>query len=155
LGGKSGVFKHVSDFDDIIRPENGTNEFESYVKEDIVGIVASMNRVFKNEYPLQINDTSDIANKPEFYFITLDNNPQTPKHSTPKMTMGGYVFNKDNPKYISLGTKRQAKVTVESGFGDITDHSNKLYAQFLFSKDTVDKISITDIIDDTSYDREF
>ena len=157
INGSSGVKKHVSDFYDIIRLQDSSNEFKSYIMEDIVGIVESMNRIFKSEYPLQLKGISDMKDEPEFYFITLDNNPLTQKHTTPKMTMGGYVFNKDNPKYIKTGTRRQTTIgTVESEFGDITDPANdKLYAHFLFSKDVVGGITITDIIDDKSYDRGF
>jgi len=157
VNGKSGVYKHVSDFYDIVRIQDSSNEFKSYIMRDIVGIVASMNRIFKSAYPLKLEGISDMKDEPEFYIITLDNNPLTQKHTTPKMTMGGYVFNKDNPKYIKAGTRRQTtKGTVESIFGDITNPANdKLYAHFLFSRDVAGSITITDIIDDKSYEREF
>ena len=35
----------------------------------------------------------DLSNAPTYYFITLDNNRETQRHSTPQMSMSGYLFN--------------------------------------------------------------
>lgn len=151
LGSSSGIVKHAKDYakfkEDCI--------LSTHMKKEIFDIVANLNTL--EICPIRIKDKSEINDEPEFYFITLNNNPETEAHSTPKMTMGGYVFNKNNPKFIKIGSKEQASITVESELGvDITNPANeKLYAKFLFSKDTIDNISIKDIIDDQSYDRDF
>jgi len=147
-GSKNGssILKHVDDFHNIIHE----GAFEKYIKKDIVGIVKSMNLLFPN-YPIKICNENEIADHPDFYFITLNNNDDG-KHSTPKMSMGGYLFNKSNPKNVEYRTKCTSNKTVESKFGDITDPSNaKIYVNFLFSKDIINHIKIKDIIDDISY----
>jgi hypothetical protein len=57
--------------------------------------------------------------------------------------MAGYLFNEKRWGCKRLSTKK----SIESQFGDITKKDNKFCATFLFSKDTLDKIGITDIID--------
>jgi hypothetical protein len=150
IGSSSGIVKHAEDYASF----NKDHILSTHMKKEIVDIVATLNTL--EICSITIKDESEIVDVPEFYFITLDNNPETEAHTTPKMTMGGYVFNRTNPKFKKTGSREQASNTVESKMGDITDQANKkLYAQFLFSKDTVCDISIKDIIDDPLYDREF
>jgi hypothetical protein len=150
IGGNSGILKHLQDF----KKFNEENVFEKHLKKEIFDVTNSLYML--NACPIMIKDESDIKSQPEFYFITLNNNAPTPESSTPKMTMAGYLFKERNPKYKAAGARRQSAKAVETKLGDITDPENEsLYAQFLFSEDVIGKISIVDIIDDSSYERNF
>ena len=153
IGGSSGIVKHAEDYTRF----NEDNILGTHMRKEIIDIVANLNTL--EICSIKIEDEGEIVEAPEFYFITLDNNPKTKTQTTPKMTMGGYVFNRTNPKFMKIGSRKQASNTVESKCGDITDPANqKLYARFLFSRETIDTINsnpITDIIDDPLYDREF
>ena len=150
IGSSSGIVKHAEDYARF----NEDNVLGTHMKKEIIDIIANLNTL--KICSITIKDESKIVDVPQFYYITLDNNPETEAHTTPKMTMGGYVFNRTNPKFKRTGSREQASNTVESKMGDITNPANKkLYARFLFSKDTISGISIKDIIDDPLYDREF
>ena len=79
----------------------------------------------------------------EFYIITLSNNPEKEKGSTPKQRMAGYLFEKKR-----WGCKRLSQKTkVEGKFGDVTDKTNEqIHISFLFSTQTLDNLNINDII---------
>ena len=150
LGGPSGILKHAEDYARFKEHKI----LSTHMKKEIVDIVANLNTL--GICPMKIDEESELNDEPEFYFITLNNNPKKKWSSTPKMTMAGYVFCESNEKYTKEGAKRPSSNPVESKFGDITDRKNKeLYAQFLFSEQKIDNLSITDIIDDPSYDRTF
>lgn len=138
IGGKSGLFKHVEDFNKFCEKDY----FESHLKQEIIDIVKSQ-KDLGVLVPFELPKRSNIAVKPEFFFITLDNNPEAEKASTPKQTMAGILFNDKRWECKRLSTK----VSVESKFGDITRKDNKFHATFLFSKETLDNLKIADIID--------
>lgn len=137
IGGNSGIFKHVEDFNKFC--EKGF--FEGHLKQEIIEIVESQKELGISvpfESPEEVNILT-----PEFYFITLDNNAKKENTSTPKQTMAGYLF-----KDKRWGCKKlSTKYCVETDFGDITKKDNKFQATFLFSKTTLKNIGITDIID--------
>lgn len=137
IGGNSGIFKHVEDFNKFC--DKGF--FEGHLKQEIIEIVKSQ-KDFGISVPFESPEEVDLLT-PEFYFITLDNNVEKENASTPKQTMAGYLFNDKRWECKRLSTKD----SVESKFGDITRKDNKFYATFLFSKATLDNIGITDIID--------
>lgn len=137
IGGKSGIYKHVKDFSDFLEKDY----FEEHLKHDIVGIVESQQEL-RIPIPFKSFKKSDLVQKPEFFFIILNNNIEGEKKSTPKQTLAGYLFKKKR-----WGCKRLAKNTVENEFGDITKRGNKFFATFLFSEATLDNLEITDIID--------
>jgi len=112
------------------------------MKQDIVSIVKSR-KMLELDLPdwLQ-NLTADDITEYNFNVITLDNNGETPQHSTPKQTMAAYLFND-----LRWGCKELASPpSVEEKFGDVTRKSNKLQVTFLFSKQTLDNLNIKDII---------
>ena len=143
IGGTSGIFKHVEDFNKFCDKQI----FEGHLKHEIIEIVKSQKELGIS-VPFETPKESDLL-KPEFFFITLNNNAEKEKASTPKQTMAGYLFN-DKRRW---GCKRlSTKESVESKFGDITRKDNKFYATFLFSKQILGNISINDIIDIEQYD---
>jgi hypothetical protein len=95
------------------------------------------------EIPFELPELSSIVSEPEFYFITLNNNPEKAGASTPKQTMAGYLFKETRWDSKRLSTK----YCVEDDFGDVTKKSNVFHATFLFSTATLDNMEITDIID--------
>lgn len=141
MGGSSGVYKHVEDFSKFC---DGVF-FDGHLRGEIVEIIESLISLGV-AVPFAKPDKTDLL-APEFYFITLDNNAHN--GNTPKQTMAGYLFKDSRWGCTKLSTKYCA----EADFGDITKKSSKFHATFLFSKDELKNISITDIIDDQSYER--
>jgi len=138
IGGTSGIYKHVKDFRKFIDKKY----FDKHLKKEIIEILNSQKNLHIN-IPFELPNLEDIFFQPDFYFITLDNNAKTEKASTPKQTMAGYLF-----KDYRWGCKRLSeKYCVETDFGDITKKSNTFHATFLFSRETLDNITINDIID--------
>ena len=138
IGGSSGIYKHVKDFIKFIEKKY----FDTHLKQEIIEILKSQKNLDIN-IPFALPNLDDISLKPDFYFITLDNNAKTNTESTPKQTMAGYLF-----KNLRWGCKVLSKKdSVETDFGDITKKSNKFHATFLFSRETLDNIKINDIID--------
>jgi hypothetical protein len=137
ISGESGIYKHVQDF--IKFGDKGF--FEGHLKKEIIEIIKSQEELGIS-IPFESPEDADILT-PEFFFITLDNNAKIGNGSTPKKTMAGYLF-----KDKRWGCKKlSTKYCVETDFGDITKKANKFQSTFLFSKATLNKIGITDIID--------
>jgi len=137
IGGTSGIYKHVKDFSKFCKK----GYFEGQLKQEIIEIVKSQKEL-GIAVPFETPEESDIL-KPEFFFITLNNNAEKEKASTPMQTMAGYLFNDKRWGCKKLTTKN----SVEKKFGDITKKDNEFFATFLFSKATLENIGITDIID--------
>lgn len=141
IGGTSGIYKHVKDFIKFIDKDF----FEKHLKQEIIEIIQSQLNLGIS-VPFGQPRKEDILT-PQFYFITLNNNAKKFNASTPKQTMAGYLF-----KDFRWDCKKLSKkYCVEKDFGDITKKNNKFQATFLFSKETLNNIKITDIIDG-SYD---
>lgn len=139
IGGDSGIYKHVKDFIEFSK----NDFFSTHLSQEIVEIIKSQNLL---EIPIPFDPPlkSDLSKEPEFYFITLNNNPDSDNEdtSTPKQTMAGYLFNEKR-----WGCKKLSDKIVQNKFGDITKKDNSFYATFLFSKDTFESLRIKDIID--------
>lgn len=141
IGGKSGIYKHIKDFNKFCNK----GFFDSHLKEEIIKIINSQIDIGIS-VPFKLPNENNVL-KPEFYFITLNNNIEKTGGSTPKQTMAGYLFTKKR-----WDCKRLTKgKCVEKDFGDVTQKTNKFHATFLFSSETLKNISIKDIIDG-SYD---
>ncbi|MDD4582361.1 MAG: hypothetical protein PHH25_08345 [Bacteroidales bacterium] len=143
IGGKSGICKHVQDFSKFCQE----GYFEEQLKQEIIEIVKSQ-KDLGIALPFETPKDFDLL-APEFYFITLNNNAEKEKASTPKQTMAGYLFNKKLWDCKKLTTKN----SVEKMFGNITKKDNKFYATFLFSKQTLCNLQIDDIIDSDLYEK--
>jgi hypothetical protein len=135
---KSVLYKHMEDFTKFCE----RRYFESQLKQEIIDIIRSL-KYMDIDLPFKIPELSDILPNPDLCFITFDNNAENGA-STPKQTMGGYLF-KDN----RWGSKRPSeKMNVQSKFGDVTKKSNVFHATFLFSTETLENgITINDIVD--------
>lgn len=138
IGGNSGIFKHVQDF----REFNNKGFFTGHLRREIIEIIKSQNEL-GIPVPFESPSESDISTIPEFYFITLDNNPEKENASTPQQIMAGFLFNDKRWGCKKLSSKK----SVESAFGDITKKDNEFHATFLFSKETYGNLRIKDIID--------
>jgi len=137
IGGTSGIYKHVEDFTKFCNK----NYFHDHLKNEMIDIIQSQIDLGLS-LPVELPSEKDIAS-PDFYFITLNNNAESERATTPKQTMAGYLF-----KDYRWDCKRLSKLKcVEKEFGDITKKNNPFHATFLFSKATIDTIAITDIID--------
>ena len=137
VGGKSGIYKHVRDFNKFMDKDF----FDRHLKQEIIEIIQSQ-LYLDILIPFELPKKEDFL-LPEFYFITLNNKAEKLNASTPKQTMAGYLF-----KDYRWGCKRlSTKYCVETDFGDITKKSNKFHATFLFSRATLDNIEINDIIE--------
>ncbi len=143
----SGIRTHVSDFYTFYKYK----KFE-ILKPEIVNIIKKLKTLGVN-IPIQLKNISckDIAPEPEFYFITLNNNPTSSSDNTPKKTMGGYLFNEKerwNSKKVS------SRVKNEGDYFELIEHSKTFKPVFLFSKATLPNLQINDILDKKYYEVE-
>jgi hypothetical protein len=144
IGGNSGIYKHIEDFSKFCQK----GFFEKHLKQEIIDIVRSHIEL-GIEVPFELPLLNSILSKPEFYFITLNNNAKAGA-STPKQTMAGYLFKEKRWGCKTLSTKH----CVENDFGDVTKKDNKFYATFFFSRETLEKgITINDIVDEKLYEQ--
>ncbi len=143
IGGNSGIYKHIEDFSKFCQKRF----FEEHLKQEIIDIVESQIEL-GIEIPFELPKLNSMLSEPEFYFITLDNNPKKIGASSPKQTMAGYLFKEKCWGCKKLSTKH----CVESDFGDVTKKGNKFYATFLFSAEKLEEgITINDIVDEKLY----
>lgn len=140
IGGASGICKHIGDFK--------TFKDKRYFNRQEVCDIISSQKNLGVAIPVGLQDLiPENIGGYDFYVITLNNNAT--KGSTPKQTMAGYLFDEER-----WGCKRIASKTVESDFGDVTKVTNPLHVHFLFSTQTLDNLTINDIIEHDNYDRE-
>ena len=146
LGGKSGVRKHVKDFYLFFK----NHKFET-LKPEIVSIIEKV-QLLGVEVPNALRNIKigDIASKPEFYFITLNNNPDEKSNNTPKQTMSGYLFGDKRWECNRLSSL----IKKEGDYFDLIDYDKAFRPVFLFSKATLPDIQMKDILDRTYYDVE-
>ena len=145
----SGIRTHVKDFYSFYK----NNTFEM-LKPEIISIINGLSHLGVN-VPNSLKDISceDIAQEPEFYFITLNNNPD-PKHpssnNTPKKTMSGYLFRDKR-----WGCKKVSSLIKKEGdYFDITEHCKSFKPVFLFSNSILPDLRIQDILNKEYYDIE-
>lgn len=156
IGGKSGIVKHAKDYTEFL--EN--NLFGEFFKKETISIIKGLKDLgVKVPQSLSELAENDIAPEPIFYFIILDNKPQHSRASSPKQTVAGYIFDKNNPKSIKWGCRKTSINNIEEEYGDITRKDNrtlkgtKFCATFLFSTKKLETLDIHDIINDSSYER--
>ena len=146
LGGTSGIRKHVKDYYAFFK----NNKFE-ILKPEIVSIIKTLH-LLGVDVPVALRDIKkeDISPEPEFYFITLNNNPENNSENTPKQTMSGYLFS-DKRWNCNRVTKLHK---TEGDFYDLTEHNTAFRPVFLFSEATLPNLQIYDILDKKYYDVE-
>lgn len=153
IGGESGIQKHIKDYETFL-DEGG---FGNYLKSEIVDILkVQVNLgvdVPKEIYGIKEQDILDI---PQIYIITLDNNKSSIGGSTPKMTMGGYLF-KDKNKWMSKVVADNVINVKNKKYYDFEKAIEKIKPTFLFSESEL-MVSgrltkpIGDILDEKKYE---
>ena len=135
IGGKSGVVKHATDFISFIREDI----YAKHLKKEAMDIVNCLNKL--NICPIHIKDEKELEEKPEFYFITLNNEKDEARRK-----MRRYVL-KDCPGASSHNVEKECKVNITK--------PNVLGCAltFLFSDNKVENIIIDDIIESKLYSR--
>ncbi len=151
IGGKSGIRTHVEDFYNFTQPnEDGRKPYDILLPE-ICSIIQGLKLLGVN-VPKQIAEAKigDFAEAPQFYFITLNNNPIKDGASTPKQTMSGYLF-EDNRWMCNRVSNLIKK---QGDYFDLIHHDESFQPIFLFGKQTLPNIGIRDILDESYYDKE-
>ena len=85
------------------------------------------------------------ASYTEYYFITLDNNPDE-NGNTPKMSMAGYLFGDK-----TWGSRKASTLVSKNGFRAVVK-DNSFRPSFKFSKATLPDLGIDNIIDSSLYE---
>ena len=146
LGGTSGIRKHVQDYYSFFK-----NHKFDILKPELVSIIHKLH-LLGVDVPASLRNITieDITSEPEFYFITLNNNPENNSENTPKQTMSGYLFSDKR-----WNCNRVTKLHKTNGdFYDLTERNTAFKPVFLFSKATLPNIQIYDILDRKYYDVE-
>jgi len=138
--GASGIRKHIDDF---YRLKNN-GFYNDNFKKELIEIVKGLKNLGVKLPAEYINIcVEDFSNSPEFCFITLNDNAENERESSPHQTCAGYLFNS-----YKWGCKKISKNNIEKYYGDITDPKNdRLYVKFLFSNQNLENLIIADIID--------
>ena len=138
IGGKSGIRKHIIDYYEFHKE----NKY-SQLKTELIDIIKSLSAI-AIDIPDEIKNlkVEDLANTPTYYFITLDNNRETQQHSTPQMSMSGYLFNDKlwECKRVS------DSVTNEGDCYSLIRNDKSFNPIFIFSDVTLDNMSAIDNI---------
>ena len=142
----SGIRTHVKDFYSFFK-----NKSFEILKPEIVSIIKSLS-LLGIDMPFSIEDITceNIAPEPEFYFITLNNNPILPSENTPKKTMSGYLF--DDKRW---GCQRVSRMVKQEGdYYKLIERNKSFKPVFLFSDATLPELRIFNILDRKYYDEE-
>lgn len=144
LGGKSGIRKHIIDYYEFHKE----NKY-SQLKTELIDIIKSLS-VLGIDIPDEIRGlkSEDLAHTPTYYFITLDNNGETPRHATAQMSMSGYLFTNK-----LWGCKRLSDSVKDEGDCYSLIRNDKTFnPTFLFSDVTLDNIgAIDNIVNSRAY----
>lgn len=131
IGGASGILKHTQDYLNFI----GQDVFKNHLLREITSIIES-HKTIDSSFPLPLCDEKDFYEKPDIYFITLDNQNDRARRTMKKYVRSGAGCSKHNI-YTEIGI-------------DITSANDKGYTPtFLFSEDN--GANIFDILDDSLY----
>ncbi|MGM0408599.1 MAG: hypothetical protein ACQERU_11485 [Bacteroidota bacterium] len=140
IGGKSGIFKHIDDFKKY--------QDKSYYDKQEVKEIIEIQKMLGVSIPDELKDLKiEYIGGYKFYVITLNNNAERENGSTPKQTMSGYLFND-----YRWNCKRISNKTVQTSFGDVTDINNSIHVNFLFSTQTLDNLTINDVLEHNDYE---
>lgn len=144
IGGKSGIRKHIVDYYGFHRDGK-----YSQLKTEIIDIIKSLSAL-GIDIPHEIRElkSDDLAPAPTYYFVTLDNNGEEERKSTPQMSMSGYLF-----KDKRWDCKRiSEKVLVEGDCYSLINEDESFNPTFLFSNVTLDNVDlIDDIVNSNAY----
>ena len=142
IGGSSGINKHIKDY-----YRFHTHNSYSKLLPEIISIIESLD-LLDIQLPdslRQNHSESDFCHNPEYFFVTLDNNP-IEGGKTPQMTMSGYLFNDHK-----WGCTRISSKVKSDGFDAVVKGDISFRPTFLFSKEALPKLNIDDIIESNEY----
>ena len=152
IGGESGIQKHIKDYETFL-DEDG---FGKYLKSEIVDIL-KMQVDLGVDVPKEFVGIKeqDILDIPKIYVITL-NNKSSIDGSTPKMTMGGYLF-KNKTKWMSKKVADNVINVKNKKYYDFEKAIEKIKPTFLFSESKLMvsgrlKKTINDILNEKNYE---
>lgn len=145
IDGSSGIRKHIKDYYNFHK-----NNSYTQLKKELIDIIRSLSLIGIC-IPKEIRELKieDLAPAPTYYFITLDNNGETEKKSTPQMSMSGYLF-----KDKLWGCKRRStEVLNDDDCYSLIKKDKSFDPTFLFSKVTLDNIDvINNIVNSNAYE---
>lgn len=138
IGGKSGIYKHVDDYINYIKSKN--KPYENHLKQEIIDIISNLREL--EICQLNIKDKNELANDPEFYFVTLNN-----KEDRLRKKMRKYLFeNEEGCDKRTKTVEKYLKINVKG------DNKYNFKPIFLFSDETNENLTINDILDEKQYD---
>ena len=93
LGEPSGIRTHVKDFYSFHVQDSSCEFSFGELKQEVVSMISKLD-LLGVSIPEELAevDGNKISDSPEYYFITLNNNPAEEGKSLPKQTMSGYLF---------------------------------------------------------------
>jgi len=151
LGEPSGIRTHIKDFFAFHHMKESDGFCFHELQREVLSMLEKQ-RLLGVAIPDELGtiDIQDLSGLPEYYFVTLNNNPEKVNGSTPKRTMSGYLF-----KDKKWDCRRVSKwVKKEGDYFDIIHHDESFNPYFLFSEKCLPDFLISDIINDDSYDVE-
>ena len=149
IGGDSGINEHIKDY-----YEFHTNGSFKILKPELISIIESLIKIGV-DVPETLHGIrmEEFFSKPEYYFITLNNNKSGEKGATPMETMAGYLFTKDNaPK--DWKAKKYSKDASENGYHSVVKGDKSFEPVFLFSEATLPNLGIINILDERYYTKK-
>ena len=148
IGGNSGIRKHISDFYAFNgKDKSGVSYYKQFQDEVLSILKAEINLGVDVPICLHGIDATMFAPHPEFYVITLDNNSYN-NSATPLQTMSGYLFADKR-----WGCKKVSAEVWDNGDYFELIHKDKYFRPILlFSNQTLDTLSIDDILETKQYD---
>ena len=144
IGGKSGVQKHIQDYYQFHK-----NDSYTILLPELISIIDGL-KLLGGPIPTELKgrlSPADFASTPEYYFITLNNNPEGNGNKTPQMTMSGYLFTDHK-----WGCKRVSSTAKTNGFYAQVNGDTSFKPVIKFSKAVLPDIGIDDIIDSPFYE---
>lgn len=143
IDGDSGITKHIKDYYNF-----HCNESYRILRPELISIINGlelMEVVIPDTISKNLNE-EDFCEQPEYYFITLNNNPKMKSGSTPKMKMAGYLFG--GKTWDSR--KTSSKVGTDGFYAVVKDPAFRPF--FKFSTAILPDLGIDDIIDSPLYE---
>lgn len=147
----SGIRTHIKDFY-AFHIQNQDSEFNyQELKKEVISMLTLLKELGV-KVPKELDDITEdqIAEKPEYCILMLNNNPVRKGGSTPKQSMGGYLFSDKR-----WGSKRVSELVKNEGdYYKLINNDATFTPQFLFSDETLPNLCISDIINDIRYKKE-
>lgn len=157
INGTAGVIKHIQDFKTLKEGSmhHGVRiDYYNGMCTDICNILEAYNALGIS-LPVTLKNVKKemFAPVPEFYIMTMDNNAASSRGTTPKQTMAAYLFSPDSRSYKEWDCRHPARQNVQNLLGiNVLDATSALPVTFVFSKQGVGNIHITDILEDNVHE---